>query len=156
MHIDHAGVRQLLKHRDPFLFLDSVDIDSDHRIRGTYPLVEAHHDFFKGHFPGEPIMPGVLLIEMMAQLSGILTFKPYLDLGYRSMDAFRCDVYLLKVVNAVFKEPIRPDTTIQIASTVHPASLAYFYNARSTIHVDSVLKAKAELVIYSKIHEIKY
>ena len=66
---------EYLPHRYPFLLVDRVtEVVNDDFIVG-YKNVSINEDFFTGHFPGRPIMPGVLIIEAMAQLSGILAFK---------------------------------------------------------------------------------
>ena len=70
-----AEVLKYLPHREPFLFIDEViDIDlgnSIHAIKKVLP----EEDYLRGHFPGNPIMPGVIIIEALAQASGILGFK---------------------------------------------------------------------------------
>ncbi|MDJ0761665.1 MAG: 3-hydroxyacyl-ACP dehydratase FabZ [Myxococcota bacterium] len=67
-----ADIEQILPHREPFLFVDEViEIDEENEILATRYL-DAAEPHFNGHFPGEPIMPGVLIIEALAQTSGLL------------------------------------------------------------------------------------
>ena len=60
----------LLPHRSPFLFVDELIAADETGAIGTYTYTEEKNDFFKGHFPGNPVVPGVVLIESMAQVAG--------------------------------------------------------------------------------------
>lgn len=151
MIFNKREVRKLVKHEPPFLFLDTVEILSPIQISGSFRLNRKDHNFLEGHFPGNPIMPGVLLQEILAQLAGILTFKPYLDQGYRRIDAFECDNYLVRVQDFVYKGRILPDCTIDVEATVQPTPIPYFYQINGKISVDSIVKAFGDLTIYSKI-----
>ncbi len=73
--LDINDIKKILPHRDPFLFVDKItEIEQDKRIVGIKKIT-GNEEFFKGHFPGNPIMPGVLMIEALAQLGGILMFN---------------------------------------------------------------------------------
>ena len=66
-------IQNLLPHRYPFLLVDRViELDPDHRVVGL-KNVTMNEPFFQGHFPGHPVMPGVLIVEAMAQTAGLLT-----------------------------------------------------------------------------------
>jgi beta-hydroxyacyl-ACP dehydratase FabZ len=72
LQLDIREIMEILPHRYPFLLVDRViEIDGDERAVGI-KNVTANENFFQGHFPGKPIMPGVLQIEAMAQLAGVL------------------------------------------------------------------------------------
>jgi len=74
MKMDIIEIQSYLPHRYPFLMVDRVtDVESGKMIRG-YKNVSYNEQYFAGHFPGAPIMPGVLILEAMAQISGILGF----------------------------------------------------------------------------------
>ena len=73
--LDREGIRAIIPHREPFLLLDEVtELEPGVRARGRY-LVKPDDWYLAGHFPGNPIMPGVLQVEAMAQVASILLFK---------------------------------------------------------------------------------
>ena len=75
--IDINEIMQLLPHRYPFLLVDRVlEFEPSKRVVGI-KNVTSNEPFFVGHFPGKPIMPGVLIVEAMAQTGGILAFKSF-------------------------------------------------------------------------------
>ncbi|MBP0938835.1 3-hydroxyacyl-ACP dehydratase FabZ [Pseudomonas alliivorans] len=74
--MDIKEIREYLPHRYPFLLVDRVtDLDIENKTIRAYKNVSVNEPFFNGHFPQHPIMPGVLIIEAMAQAAGILAFK---------------------------------------------------------------------------------
>jgi len=102
---------EYLPHRYPFLLVDRVtDLAIDDFIVG-YKNVSINEYFFTGHFPGRPIMPGVLIIEAMAQLSGILAFK---SKNKRHSDGVLC--YLAGTDKARFKRPVVPGDQLMMRS----------------------------------------
>ncbi len=114
-HLDREAVKSSLPHRDPFLFIDSVmnlDLDAG-LIAATYDL-ERSRDVFGGHFPGEPVLPGVLQIEAIAQAGGLLVNLR--DNGDRRP-------ILTHVLAARFIQPIRPGGRLWINSQVFEEEL---------------------------------
>lgn len=108
-----AEVLNYLPHREPFLFIDKViDIDlgnSIHAIKKVLPT----EDYLRGHFPGNPIMPGVIIIEALAQASGIL--------GFKTMDKTPQEgsLYVFAGVDNVrFRKRVRPGDTLHLFSKV--------------------------------------
>ncbi len=113
--LDREAVKASLPHRDPFLFIDNVmnlDLEAG-LIAATYDL-ERSRDVFGGHFPGEPVWPGVLQIEAIAQAGGLLV-------SLQSGGARRPT--LTHVVAARFIQPIRPGGRLWINSQVFEEEL---------------------------------
>ena len=80
MEISHEEILTLLPHRYPFLLVDRIlDYVANEKMVGL-KNVTVNEPFFPGHFPGKPIMPGVLIIEAMAQVGGVLAYKSSPDL----------------------------------------------------------------------------
>lgn len=71
--LDGEGIKQILPHGEPFLFLDEASIDGE-KVTGYYRLT-GEEDFLKGHFPNNPIMPGVLILEALMQLGALLILQ---------------------------------------------------------------------------------
>lgn len=111
MQIDE--IMGFLPHRYPFLLLDRVvEVEAGKSIAG-YKNVTMNEPFFTGHFPGKPIMPGVLIIEAMAQISGILG---YVTAGRSAADG---SIHLLAGSNkARFKKPVVPGDQLRLESTL--------------------------------------
>lgn len=102
--IDINGVRQLLPHRYPFLLIDKViEVDRKHII--SVKNVTTNEPFFQGHFPQEPVMPGVLIIEAMAQSAGVLVLNT-VD------EPERYSTYFLKIDNVKFRQKVVPGDTL--------------------------------------------
>ena len=100
-------VKEFLPHREPMLLIDSLEIDSDNIAHGKYH-VTGEEFFLMGHFPGNPVVPGVIQCEIMAQASGLL-------LG----DDIKGKVPLYAGINNVrFKQPVRPGDTIEITAKI--------------------------------------
>ncbi|SET75495.1 3-hydroxyacyl-ACP dehydratase FabZ [Marinobacter segnicrescens] len=111
MQIDE--IMNFLPHRYPFLLVDRVvEVEAGKSIAG-YKNVTFNEPFFTGHFPGKPIMPGVLIIEAMAQVSGILG---YVTAGRSAADG---SIHLLAGSNkARFKRPVVPGDQLRLESTL--------------------------------------
>ena len=102
--IDVNGIRKLLPHRYPFLLIDKIiEIDKKHCV--AVKNVTVNEPFFPGHFPSEPVMPGVLQVEAMAQAAGVLVLN-YLE------DPEKYSTYFLKIDNVKFRQKVVPGATL--------------------------------------------
>ena len=101
-------LKKLLPHRAPFLLIDKIrDIKLGQSAVGI-KAVSGNEPYFVGHFPGNPVMPGVLIVESMAQQAGALAA---LTLGAEAKDKL---VFLASVNNTKFKTPVRPGDLLEV------------------------------------------
>lgn len=102
--IDVNGIKKLIPHRYPFLLVDKViEIDKKHIV--AIKNVTVNEPFFQGHFPEEPVMPGVLQVEAMAQAAGVLVLN-FLD------EPEKYSTYFLKIDNVKFRQKVVPGNTL--------------------------------------------
>ena len=105
--LDVTQIMNLLPHRYPFLLVDRIiDIDGDNSATGI-KNVTVNEPHFQGHFPGQPVMPGVLIVEAMAQTAGAICIKN----SGNSMPAL---VYFMTIDNAKFRRPVVPGDRVDI------------------------------------------
>lgn len=103
--IDIKGIQNILPHRPPFLLVDRIlELEPNVRAVGIKNSTMNEH-FFTGHFPGNPIMPGVLIIEALAQTAGVLAFQ-----SGRQGKA----VYFMSIDKAKFRKPVTPGDQIRL------------------------------------------
>lgn len=110
--IDVTAIQKVLPHRYPFLLVDRVIELEPHKRVLAYKNVSCNEPFFNGHFPGHPVMPGVLVIEALAQAGGLLT---------QLSDEKGCDgklFYLVKVDNARFARMVIPGDRLELDVTL--------------------------------------
>lgn len=103
---DLQQIMELLPHRYPFLLIDKVTELSKHHVVGI-KNVTINEPFFEGHFPNDPIMPGVLQVEAMAQTGGILALS-------MQEDPKDFSTYFMRIEECKFKKPVRPGDTLVI------------------------------------------
>ncbi len=129
-------IMRLLPHRYPFLLLDRVvELDPGRRVVGL-KNVTINEPFFMGHFPGYPIMPGVLIIEALAQAGGILALKAMGSEGKIALFA--------AIDNCKFRRPVLPGDQLRLECTV-TARKGPVWKMHGEATVDGVLAAKADL-----------
>lgn len=109
--IGMTRIMQMIPHRHPFLMIDRVvDVAANQRATGIKDLSQDEY-YFQGHFPTRPVMPGVLIIEAMAQTAAVLVVH---TLGPASEGKL---VYFMSVDNARFRRPVFPPTRLEIHVT---------------------------------------
>jgi len=129
-------IRDILPHRYPFLLVDRIEELEPERIVGI-KNVTANEPFFTGHFPDYPVMPGVLIVEAMAQVAGVLVLNTIPDRKNKL-------VLLAGVDGAKFRKPVRPGDQLRIEMKLlkRKATLA---KMSGTATVNGVLVAEAEM-----------
>lgn len=107
--VDAERIAAILPHRYPFLLVDRViELETGKRIVAL-KNVTTNEPFFQGHFPGHPVMPGVLIVEALAQASGLL-----IGLSGESREGRDALFYLAKVDNARFSRPVLPGDQLRL------------------------------------------
>ncbi|MFL2919132.1 MAG: 3-hydroxyacyl-ACP dehydratase FabZ [Thalassobaculaceae bacterium] len=102
MQIDINRIKELIPHRYPFLLIDGIQTLTPNESAIGIKNVSVNEPFFEGHFPDRPVMPGVLIIESMAQTAGCLVV---VSLGKESEGKL---VYFMTIENARFRKPVVP------------------------------------------------
>lgn len=135
--LDILAIQALLPHRYPFLLVDRIlELEDAKRIVGI-KNVTANEQFFQGHFPGQPIMPGVLLLEVMAQVGGVLARKSAAGKG-------RPTVFLTGIDKAKFRRPVVPGDQLRVEVEVVRRKDP-FWKMSGQILVESALVCEAEM-----------
>lgn len=132
--IDVKEIQSLLPHRYPFLLVDRViEVVPNEKAVGI-KNVTINEPFFQGHFPGNPVMPGVLMIEAMAQVSGVLAFKSGIS-GKA--------VYFLTIEKARFRKPVVPGDQLRMEVLVtHRRGNVWKFTGKT--YVDDKVVSEAE------------
>jgi len=113
---DISAIKEILPHRSPFLFVDRiVKLEVGEKIIAEKDLA-IDEFFFTGHFPGDPIMPGVLISEALAQTSGLLLGLTLKDKG-KSLDREKVHL-ILATINMKFFNPAKPGDTLRLESSL--------------------------------------
>ncbi len=137
MILNTLDIMKLLPHRFPFLLVDRItEFEDGKRIVGI-KNVTINEPFFQGHFPGHPIMPGVLILESMAQVGGIYAFLAK-EVGENQV------TYFLGIDKAKFRKPVLPGDVLQLELELLKTRRGiYCFKGRAL--VDGKLVAEAEL-----------
>src|SRR5882672_11794781 len=135
--MDIQAIREILPHRYPMLLVDRIEELEADRIVGI-KNVTINEPFFAGHFPEYPVMPGVLIVEAMAQTAGVLVLKQIENRENKL-------VLLVAIENARFRKPVVPGDTLRMEMKVlkRKASVAKMAGVAT---VDGVVVAEAEVM----------
>lgn len=136
--IDINEIMRHLPHRYPFLLIDRIEeLEVGEKIVAL-KNVTINEPFFQGHFPGHPIMPGVLIVEAMAQAGGILAFKS-------EPEAEDKLVFFMGIDKAKFRKPVLPGDQVRLTLQVIKRRRA-IWSFKGEAFVDGKLVAEAELL----------
>lgn len=138
MPMDINAIMKILPHRFPFLLVDRIiELEPGKRCVGI-KNVTINEPFFPGHFPGHPVMPGVLILESMAQVAGIMAYLASDDETKKKVS------YFMGIDNAKFRKPVMPgdQLTIEIATTFNRRGI---WGVDGKAFVDGKLVTEASL-----------
>jgi len=135
--LDIDAIREILPHRYPFLLVDRIEELETERVVGI-KNVTVNEPFFAGHFPDYPVMPGVLIIEAMAQVAGVLVLSGIPDRKSKL-------VLLAGVDGAKFRKPVRPGDQLRMEMKIL-RSRASMAKVSGTATVDGTVVAEAEML----------
>ena len=135
--LDIDAIREILPHRFPFLLVDRIEELEADRVVGI-KNVTVNEPYFAGHFPDYPVMPGVLIIEAMAQVAGVLVLSGIPDRKNKL-------VLLAGVDGAKFRKPVRPGDQLRIEMKVL-RSRATMAKVSGTATVNGAVVAEAEIL----------
>lgn len=133
---DQRYIEKKLPHRYPFLMVDKIIEMSDNHIVGV-KNVTFNEWYFQGHFPGNPVMPGVLQIEALAQTGGILAINLAGEGSY--------DTYFLKIDNCKFKQMVKPGDTMLLKMELSTPIRRGICEMRGTVYVGNKVCTEADL-----------
>jgi len=135
--MDAEQIMNILPHRPPFLFIDKILKISENSITGL-KYVSPDEPYFKGHFPGRPVMPGVLQIEAMAQVGGVLVLSTF-------PDPENYLTFFGRIENAKFKRPVEPGDTLIFELELLSPIRRGISHMLARAYVDGELTTEAEM-----------
>jgi beta-hydroxyacyl-ACP dehydratase FabZ len=136
--LDSSEIQRILPHRYPFLLVDKI-IELEPRVRIVgIKQVTFNEDFFQGHFPGAPVMPGVLQIEALAQVGAILALREFEDRDSKIP-------FFTGIENARFRRPVVPGDTLTLEVTAMRIG-SKVQKMKGIATVDGQVAAEAEIL----------
>ncbi len=139
--MDIAAIESCIPHRHPFLLIDRVLAAVPSESVVAIKQISVSDPFLQGHFPGNPVMPGVLLIEAVAQATAVL--------GHISTPGGLSKCYLTEILSARFRRPVVPGDTLKIEATVKKRRAPFFWFSGHCT-VDGVTVAEIEISAFLK------
>lgn len=149
--MDIPQIMKILPHRYPFLLIDRIiELDPKVRVVGI-KNVTINEQFFVGHFPGHPVMPGVLILESMAQVAGILSFASSGSMEEIERNMKDKVIYFISIDKVKFRRPVVPGDQLrqEIKLTRHRGNIASF-EGRAYVGEDLVAEAEMKAMLIDR------
>lgn len=141
MELNQEQIKQIIPHRDPFLFLNKVtNLEPGRKASGQWQL-KPDFEVFKGHFPDYPVLPGVLAVESMAQLGAVVMLSVPENQGKTA--------FFAGIDSVRFKKELKPGDTLQLEGEVTKIK-GPIGKAKASVSVDGQLAVEAELMFAIK------
>ena len=135
--LDVNGIAELLPHRYPFLLIDKITSFTAGESITAVKNVTINEPFFQGHFPGNPVMPGVLIIEAMAQAGGVLSHLTHADMDPRPL------YFLTGVDEARFRKPVTAGDVLTLNVSVDKVRRGvWWYQCTGLVGDTNIVKAR--------------
>ncbi len=140
--LDVREIQNILPHRYPFLLVDRIlELKPGEKVIGI-KNVTINEPFFAGHFPGNPIMPGVLIVEAMAQVAGIMAFLSGVQGGM---------VYFMSIEKAKFRKPVVPGDCLRLEiTTLQHRGNVWKFSGNATVEEKLVAEAEFTAMVVNK------
>lgn len=135
--LDVEDIMKLIPHRYPFLLIDKIVKVEENKTAVAIKNVTFNDQFFQGHFPGHPVMPGVLIVEALAQTASVLG-----ALSVSEDERKNKVVYFFSINNVKFRKPVKPGDVLRLeVEKVHGKPSAWKFKGKAYVEDDLVTQA---------------
>ena len=144
MKLNIKEIKKLIPHREPFIFIEEVRVIERGKIGESFRTFEETEYFFEGHFPNNPIVPGVVIVEAMAQTAGVVVSENLINNDDKS-------VLFMSINKAKFRKPVLPNYKIKFyVELINNIKNVYKFMGRSFHKDDLVAESEFSAMITSK------
>ena len=144
MKLNIEEIKKLIPHREPFIFIEEVRVIERGKIGESFRTFEETEYFFKGHFPNNPIVPGVVIVEAMAQTAGVIVSENLINNDDKS-------VLFMSINKAKFRKPVLPNYKIKFyVELINNIKNVYKFMGRAFHKDDLVAESEFSAMITSK------
>jgi 3-hydroxyacyl-[acyl-carrier-protein] dehydratase len=144
MILNIEDIKKLIPHREPFIFIEEVRVIERGKIGESFRIFEETEYFFEGHFPNNPIVPGVVIVEAMAQTAGVVVSENLINNDDKS-------VLFMSINKAKFRKPVLPNYKIKFyVELLNNIKNVYKFMGRAFHKDDLVAESEFSAMITSK------
>ena len=144
MKLNIEDIKKLIPHREPFIFIEEVRVIERGKIGESFRIFEETEYFFEGHFPNNPIVPGVVIVEAMAQTAGVVVSENLINNDDKS-------VLFMSINKAKFRKPVLPNYKIKFyVELINNIKNVYKFMGRAFHKGDLVAESEFSAMITSK------